>query len=79
MPKATDDNTTSPESAADRGRINAQQPETAASPLFDMEPVIGDMESFIRIIGHLVSSDNEVGPDEWLVSTPEQRCIGAPE
>ena len=64
MPEANDDHTMS----SDRGHTpDHSRPETVppSSPLFAMEPVLGEMESFIHIIGHLCTSINEVQEDEW--------------
>ena len=47
--------------------------ETPAWPLGQMETTLGETESFIRMIGHLALSPNEVEQDEWL--TIENRLL----
>jgi hypothetical protein len=62
MAKATDDHTTSPEPTGDRGRMDAQQPETAASdfPMSDIELELGELNTIASLVGHLATSDSPI-------------------
>lgn len=69
MPKANDDHTTSPELSGDRGRTDAQQPETADPsisdwPLGDIEPALADLRSTAAMLGHMATSEKEATTED---------------
>jgi hypothetical protein len=79
MPKATDDHTTSPEPADDRGRMDAQQPETADAvsewPLGDIEVELIDLRGAAGLLEHMSASSLRVEHEELVALSRQISAI----